>query len=145
MDFFTAMRISATGLTVQRTRMNVTASNLANAETTRTEEGGPYRRRSAVVAAIPLAQSFEDVLHDELNDKVASAEVVTIAQNEGDPRMAYNPEHPDANEEGYVAMPDVNVITEMVDLVNISRAYEANVSAMQALKAMSQSAMEIGE
>jgi flagellar basal-body rod protein FlgC len=145
MDFFTAMRISATGLSVQRTRMNVASSNLANAQTTRTEEGGPYRKRTAVVAAIPVSQTFDEVLKDELHDKVAGAEVVTIAQSGGDPRMVYDPGHPDANAEGYVAMPDINVVDEMVDLVNISRAYEANVSALQALKTMAQNALEIGE
>jgi flagellar basal-body rod protein FlgC len=145
MDFFTAMRISASGLSVQRTRMNVTASNLANAETTRTAEGGPYRRRTAVVAAVPLSQTFDEVLQDTLHDKVHGAEVVTIAQSGDDPRMVYDPSHPDANAQGYVAMPDINVVSEMVDMVNTSRAYEANVSALQALKGMAQNALEIGE
>lgn len=145
MDFFTAMRISATGLSVQRTRMNITSSNLANAETTRTEEGGAYRRRSAVVAATPLNKTFDEVMGDEMHGKVHGAEVVSVAQTEGQGRLVYDPGHPDANPEGYVEMPDVNVVNEMVDLVNISRAYEANVSALQTLKSMSQSALEIGE
>lgn len=145
MDFFTAMRISATGLSVQRTRMNVTASNLANAETTRTAEGGPYRRRSAVVGAVPLSETFEEILEDELHDQVHGAEVVTIAADGEPPRLVYDPGHPDANADGYVEMPNVNVVEEMVDLVNTSRAYEANVTALQALKSMARNALEIGQ
>ncbi|MCB9536356.1 MAG: flagellar basal body rod protein FlgC [Myxococcales bacterium] len=144
MDFFTAMRIASSGLSVQRTRINVTSSNLANVETTRTEEGGPYRRRSAVVAAVPLSETFEEVLGDTLHDKTAGAEVVTIASDEAEGRLVYDPEHPDANAEGYVEMPNVNVINEMVDMLTASRSYEANVTAIQAIKGMAQSALEIG-
>lgn len=145
MDFFSAMRIASTGLSVQRTRMNVTTSNLANVETTRTEEGGPYRRRTAVVAAVPLSETFEEVFGDALHDKTHGAEVVTIDAHDGPGRLVYDPEHPDANGDGYVEMPDVNVINEMVNMLTASRSYEANVSAVKAIKGMANNALEIGE
>ena len=145
MDFFSAMRIASTGLSVQRTRMNITSSNLANVETTRTEEGGAYRRRTAVVAAVPLEQTFDEVFGDALHDKTHSAEVVAVEADNTPGRLVYDPQHPDANEEGYVEMPNVNVINEMVNMLTASRSYEANVTALKALKGMAQSALEIGQ
>jgi len=144
MDFFTAMRISSSGLTVQRTRMNVTASNLANVDTTRTPEGGAYKPRHAVVAAIPVAQSFGEVLADKLHTQTTGAEVVTITTDEGPGRLVYDPTHPDSNQDGYVEMPNLSVVSEMVNMVTANRSYEANVSAMQSLKQMAKSAFEIG-
>ncbi|MCB9528922.1 MAG: flagellar basal body rod protein FlgC [bacterium] len=145
MDFFTAMRIASSGLTVQRTRMNLTTSNLANVETTRTAEGGPYQRRSAVIAAVPLSETFEEVFGDALHDKTHSAEVVTVTADDTQGRLVYDPAHPDADADGYVQMPNVNVITEMVDMLTASRTYEANVTAIKALKGMANNAIEIGD
>lgn len=145
MDFFSAMRISSTGLSVQRTRMNVTSSNLANIETTRTEEGGAYKRRSPVVAAVPLSATFEEIFGDTVHEKTHGAEVVAIEQDDAPGRLVYDPDHPDANDEGYVEMPNVNAISEMVNMLTASRSYEANVSALKALKGMAQSALEIGD
>lgn len=145
MDFFTAMRIASSGLTVQRTRMNLTTSNLANVETTRTAEGGPYQRRSAVIAAVPLSETFEEVFGDALHDKTHSAEVVTVTADDTQGRLVYDPAHPDADADGYVEMPNVNVITEMVDMLTASRTYEANVTAIKALKGMANNAIEIGD
>jgi len=146
MDFFTAMRISSSGLTVQRTRMNVTSSNLANVDTTRTPEGGPYKPRHAVVAAIPVATTFKEALEqaDKLHQQTSGAEVVTITADPSPGRLVYDPTHPDANPEGYVEMPNVSVVNEMVNMVTASRSYEANVSALQALKSMAKNAFEIG-
>ena len=146
MDFFTAMRISSSGLTVQRTRMNVVSSNLANVDTTRTAEGGAYRPRHAVVAAIPVAQTFQEALTDadKLHQQTSGAEVVTITADESPGRLVYNPTHPDSNPEGYVEMPNVSVVNEMVNMVTASRSYEANVSALTSLKAMVKNAFEIG-
>jgi len=145
MDFFSGIKLATTGLSVQRTRMNLSASNLANVETTRTPEGGAYRRRTAVVAAVPLSQSFNEIFGDALHDKTHSAEVVSIQQDESEGRLVYNPKHPDANDEGYVTMPDINVINEMVDMLTASRSYEASVTAIKGMKGMAQSALEIGE
>lgn len=144
MDFFTAMRISSSGLTVQRTRMNVTASNLANVDTTRTPQGGAYRPRHAVVGAIPIAQTFQEVLSDKLHQQTTGAEVVAVTEDPTPGRMVYDPTHPDANADGYVEMPNVSVVNEMVNMVTASRSYEANVSSLQALKAMAKNAFEIG-
>jgi len=145
MDFFSAMRIASTGLSVQRTRMNITTSNLANVETTRTAEGGAYKRRSAVVAAVPLSETFDEVFGDALHDKTHGAEVVTVTADNAPGRLVYDPSHPDADGEGYVEMPNVNPITEMVDMLTASRTYEANVTAIKAIKGMANSALEIGE
>ena len=145
MDFFSAMRIASTGMTVQRTRMNVTTSNLANVETTRTEEGGAYKRRTAIVAAVPLSETFDEILGDRLHDQTHGAEVSAIESDATEGRLAYDPEHPDANAEGYVEYPNVNVVSEMVNMLTASRSYEANVTAIKAVKAMANSALEIGQ
>ena len=147
MDFFSGLRIASQGLSVQRTRMNVTASNLANVETTRTAgpESGPYRRRTAVVSAVPLSETFEEVFGDALHDKTHGAQV-TMIQKDGTPgRLVHDPDHPDANQEGYVEMPNVNVINEMVNMLTSQRSYDANVTAVKAFKGMAQSALEIGD
>ncbi len=145
MDFFSALRIATTGLSVQRTRMNLTSSNLANVETTRTAEGGPYKRRTAVVGAVPLSETFEEVFGDALHDKTHGAEVISISADVGQGRLVYDPSHPDANGDGYVEMPNVNPINEMVDMLTASRAYEANVTAVKAIKSMAQNALDIAE
>lgn len=145
MDFFSALRISTTGLSVQRTRMNLTSSNLANVETTRTAEGGPYKRRTAVVGAVPLSETFEEVFGDALHDKTHGAEVISVSADASQGRLVYDPSHPDANGDGYVEMPNVNPINEMVDMLTASRAYEANVTAVKAIKSMAQSALDIAE
>ena len=145
MDFFTGLRVASTGLSVQRTRMNITSSNLANAETTRTAEGGAYKRRTAVVGAVPLSETFEEVFGDVLHSQTHGAEVVAIEKDAEPGRMVYDPEHPDSNGEGYVEMPNVNVINEMVDMLTASRGYEANVTAVKSIKNMAQSAMDIGD
>jgi len=144
-DFFSALKVASTGLSVQRTRINLTSSNLANVETTRTAEGGAYRRRTAVVGAVPLSETFEEVFGDALHDKTHGAEVVAVSADGGPGRLVYDPSHPDANGDGYVEMPNVNVINEMVDMLTASRSYEANVSAVKAIKGMAQSALEIGD
>ena len=147
MDFFSGLRIASQGLSVQRTRMNVTASNLANVETTRTAgpESGPYRRRTAVVSAVPLSETFEEVFGDALHDKTHGTQV-TMIQKDGTPgRLVHDPDHPDANQEGYVEMPNVNVINEMVNMLTSQRSYDANVTAVKAFKGMAQSALEIGD
>ncbi len=126
-----ALEISATGLTAQRTRLNVVAENLANAETTRTADGGPYRRKLVVFGA-ETANAFGAALD------AAQASSVKVF------RMVHQPSHPDANAEGYVMLPNVNPLLEMVDLLAASRAYEANVTAVQAAKSMANKALEIG-
>ena len=144
MDFFSSMRVSASGLEAQNKRMNTISSNLANAETTRTDEGGPYRREDPVFTANSDKESFGEILQNQLDENVQGVLVEGIHKDERAPRMVYNPAHPDANAEGYVAMPNVNTAEEMANMINTQRSYEANVAAMNAAKAMANKALEIG-
>jgi flagellar basal-body rod protein FlgC len=144
MDFFSSMRVSATGLDAQMKRMNTISSNIANAETTRTEEGGPYKRKDPIFAAQADRESFGEILANELDEQVQGVQVTEIAPDEKAPRMVYNPSHPDANQDGYVAMPNVNPVQEMANMISAQRSYEANVTAMGAAKNMAQKALEIG-
>ena len=144
MDFLNSMKIISSGLSVQRKRMEVIASNLANIETTRTPEGGPYRRKDVVVSATPLNNPFSKILKTELGQHINEVSVAEIVEDQSEPRLVYNPDHPDANEEGYVAMPNVNLMSETVNMINASRAFEANISAANVAKAMAQRAIELG-
>jgi flagellar basal-body rod protein FlgC len=144
MDFFSSMRVSASGLDAQTKRMNTISSNLANAESTRTTEGGPYRRKDPVLAASTDRESFDEILSNQLEEAVQGVQVQEIHEDERAPRMVYNPSHPDANGEGYVAMPNVNTVEEMANMISAQRSYEANVTAMNSAKAMAQKALEIG-
>ena len=144
MDLFSSMRVSASGLEAQTKRMNVISSNLANAETTRTEEGGPYQKKDILFAAETDRENFAEILNNEMDEHVQGVRVMDVVKDEKPPRLVYNPSHPDANGEGYVAMPNVNTVLEMADMVSAQRAYEANVTALGAAKAMGQKALEIG-
>lgn len=141
MDLFTAMKIGGSGLAVQRARMNVISSNLANVNTTRTAEGGPYKKKSLVVEAVSVTDS---AFSKALGEKLRGVHVAEIKEDQSPPRLKYDPSHPDANEDGYVAMPNVNVVEEMVDMVNASRAYEANAASINAVKSMAQRAIDMG-
>lgn len=144
MDFITSMKISASGLNVQRQRMDTIASNLANIETTRTPEGGPYRRKDVVVSSMPLAENFAVSLNRELENSIRQAVVVKIIEDQSEPILVFNPDHPDANEEGYVALPNINLMTEMVNMINATRSFEANVQAIEAAKSMALRAIDLG-
>ena len=144
MDFITSMKISASGLNVQRKRMDTISSNLANIETTRTPEGGPYRRKDVVVSSMPLAENFAVSLNRELENSVRQAVVVKVIEDQSEPILVFNPDHPDANEEGYVALPNINLMTEMVNMINATRSFEANVQAIEAAKSMALRAIDLG-
>lgn len=122
--------ISASGLSAQRVRLDTIASNLANVETTRTPHGGPYRRLLPVFAS--------------RGRNPAGVEVIGIAVDPRDPRRVYQPGHPDADTDGFVAYPNVNIVEEMVDLVSATRSYEANAAAYDAAKTMAQRALDLG-
>ena len=143
MSFFGALDIAASGLSAERMRMDVTAENLANAQTTRGPNGGPYRRKEVVLQSVggggfqsALASAVGSVPGAGTSQQPGGVQVAGIATDPAAPRMVYDPGHPDANAQGYVALPNVNPVTEMVDLISASRAYEANVTAMQTAKAM---------
>ncbi|MFQ5673958.1 MAG: flagellar basal body rod protein FlgC [Nitrospinales bacterium] len=144
MDFLTAMKLSSSGLSVQRKRMETIASNMANAETTRTPEGGPYRRKDVVVTALPLEDQFGMHLNQELEDQLKQVLVTDIIEDQDEPRLVFNPGHPDANALGYVAMPNINLMSEMVNMMTATRSYEANVTAINATKLMAQRAIDLG-
>jgi flagellar basal-body rod protein FlgC len=139
------MDISASGLTAERVRMDVISQNIANVNTTRTVQGGPYRRKLVVLKEIQ-PDSFESIL-DKVKGKYSGkgVEVVQIAEDDQTPlREVYDPGHPDADQNGYVEYPNVNIVSEMVDMISATRAYEANVTAFNASKAMFQKSLEIG-
>ena len=145
MNLFSAMEIVASGLTAQRTRLNLVASNLANAETTRTAEGGPYRRRDPVFETRPVSSRFEELRSDAAAQQANMVEVANIEVDDSPPRMVFDPNHPDADTAGYVAMPNVNAIEEMVNMMTASRAYEAGVTAMQSVRSLADAALKLGQ
>ena len=144
MDFFSALQISSSGLSAQRMRMNVISSNLANINTTRTPEGGPYQRKDLIFAACPAKQLFEDVLSRRQDTRLSEVKVAGIVNDPREPLLKFDPQHPDANKDGYVAMPNINLIEEMVNMMSAARSYEANVAAINASKKMVGKALEIG-
>ncbi|MDH5542308.1 MAG: flagellar basal body rod protein FlgC [Nitrospinota bacterium] len=141
MDLLTAMKISSSGLSAQRTRMNVVSSNLANVNTTRTPEGGPYRRKQVMMGAVPVEQNgFQKVLSSEISEP----KVLGIEEDQSEFQRVYDPSHPDADDKGYVYLPNVNVMKEMVDMLSATRAYEANAAVIGSVKDMAQKAIDIG-
>jgi flagellar basal-body rod protein FlgC len=160
---FSSLEISASGLTANRKWMDSIAENLANAQTTRTAEGGPYKRKEATFSEVvkqtrrprrlPEHRLSLETTHSnhqigmEVQQRLAAPQMqgvdTSIKVEAGEPRLVYDPDHPDANSEGYVAYPDVEVVKEMVDLITASRSYEANVTSMNANKIMNKKALEI--
>jgi flagellar basal-body rod protein FlgC len=136
MSLFSALSVSASGMAAQRTRAELLVQNLANSETTRTAEGGPYRRKDVVFSSAPQTSEFSAVFQTELNATGTGVEVSDIVEDTRDPLKRYMPGHPDADKDGYVAFPRVNPAEDMVDLVGTSRGYAGNVAAMQAVKDM---------
>ena len=144
MDFLTSLKISSSGLRANRKRMGAISSNIANAQTTRTPEGGPYRRKQVVFGSEPARDSFAEILEGELGEKAQNVHATEVVSSNRPPILKYEPNHPDANEQGYVAYPNVNIMEEMADMISASRSYEANISAMNTSKDMAMKAMEIG-
>ena len=145
MDFLTSLKISSSGLRANRKRMGAISSNIANAQTTRTPEGGPYRRKQVVFGSEPARDSFAEILEGELGEKAQNVYATEVVSSNRPPILKYEPNHPDANEQGYVAYPNVNIMEEMADMISASRSYEANISAMNTAKDMAMKAMEIGK
>jgi flagellar basal-body rod protein FlgC len=145
MDLYDALHTSSTGLSAQRLRMNLISANLANVNTTRTPEGGPYRRKEVVFAARPQAAAFRDMLRARQTRQPSEVQAAKIIEDTRPPVMKHAPHHPDADASGYVAMPNVNVMEEMVNMISATRSYEANVTAIKAAKDMALKALEIGK
>jgi flagellar basal-body rod protein FlgC len=141
-DILTSLEISGSGLKAERARLNVAAMNIANVDTTRTIEGGPYKAKSVVFSAKPL-ENFQETL-DSVNARIRKVEVVEVVEDDKPFKEVYDPSHPDANEEGIVQFPNVDVPEQMVDLISARRGYEANVTAIEAAKRMAMKALDIG-
>ena len=146
MSFFSAMDTAASGLTAQRLRLDVISQNMANASTTRTEDGGPYKRKTVIFEQMQNEESFSGVLSKKRSNSSGTngVRVSEIVEDESEGTLVYDPTHVDANEEGYVEMPNVNIIDEMVNMISASRSYEANVTSFNTMKAMFSKALEIG-
>ncbi|QNU68383.1 flagellar basal body rod protein FlgC [Ruminiclostridium herbifermentans] len=145
MGFFSSLDIGASGLTAQRVRMDIISQNIANVNTTRTEDGTPYRRKDVLFEE--RTGSFSDVLA-AASDKLSNGQgvrVTKIVEDTSEFKKVYDPGHPDADEDGYVNMPNVDVVTEMVNMISASRSYEANVTSINATKSMAMKALEIGK
>ena len=160
-NFLNSFDISGYGLSAQRVRVNTISSNIANAQTTRTEEGGPYRRREVVFKAVDFNTQFNQALNSmtqsakyedpldegdlgkKVNPAIMSVLVDKIVRDDKEPNMKYEPNHPDADANGYVAYPNINPVVEMADLVEATRSYQANVAAFQSAKEMANSSISL--
>ncbi len=139
MDLFDTLNITASGLTAQRVRLQTVASNMANARTTSTPEGGPYRRRAPVFSAERV-----DPFGDQLSRELARVEITDIETSDTEGMQVFDPAHPDADDAGFVTYPDIDVLHEMVDLMTTGRTYEANVNVLETTFQMAQRAIDIG-
>jgi len=141
MNLFDSMNVLSTGLTAERARVDVTSSNLANANTTRTAEGGPYKRRDPVFGTLDVApEQFGNAMQEALT----GVEVSEIISDTNEPRQVYDPSHPDAQDNGYVAMPNITQVEEMVNMLNATRSYEAQLTAMSSVVQMAEKALGLG-
>ncbi|MCX7922369.1 MAG: flagellar basal body rod protein FlgC [Clostridia bacterium] len=146
MGFFNSLDIGASGLTAQRLRMDTISQNIANINTTRTENGTPYRRKVAVFEEKSVDRPFSEYLSEASKEKFVGkgVRVTKIVEDEAPFKKVYDPGHPDADNEGYVSMPNIDIVAEMVNMISATRAYEANVTAINSSKGMAMKALEIG-
>lgn len=144
MDFMTALDIGASGLSAERTHLNIISMNLANVNTTRTPEGGPYRRKSVVFQSTPLDSPFTKAMRSELEREVKGVKVSGVVTDQRPLRRVYDPGHPDADGQGYVSLPDINVVEEMANMMTALRTYEANAATISSAKTMFNKALELG-
>jgi flagellar basal-body rod protein FlgC len=143
MSLFSVLSVSASGMSAQRTRAELIIQNLANSETTRTPEGGPYRRQDALFQSAPQTSAFSAIFQSEMTDSVNGVEVAEVIQDPSEGEKRYQPGHPDADKDGYVTYPNVNPAEDMVDLLGAQRGYEGNVAAMTAIKDMIQRSIDL--
>ena len=144
MDFMTSIDVGASALKAERTHLNVISMNLANAKTTRTVGGGPYRRQEVVFKETEVDSPFSKAMNAALDQEVKGVRVESIQNDRRPLKQVYEPGHPDADAEGYVSYPDINVVEEMTNMLQAMRAYEANVSTITTSKSMFSKALEIG-
>jgi flagellar basal-body rod protein FlgC len=147
-NIFKAFKISSSGLSAERLRMDVISANIANANSTRSAQGGPYKRQVALLSSVKeQAESFKKVFNSEKQkqNELGGVRVVSIVEDPSPSKKVYEPKHPDANEDGYVEYPNVDVMKEMVEMITASRAYEANVTVLNSTKSMALKTLEIGK
>lgn len=142
MDIFNTFQISSSALKANTIRLNTISSNLANVETTSTPEGGAYRKKSVYFESRPL--NFQKQLENNMKNSAQGVAVTKILEDDTPPRKVYDPTHPDAQDDGYVEMPNISVLEEMVDMMSATRAYQANVTTIKSAKRMALKALEIG-
>ncbi|MCX5853730.1 MAG: flagellar basal body rod protein FlgC [Deltaproteobacteria bacterium] len=140
MDFMTSFKICGSGLAAQRAKMDVITSNLANVNSTRTEEGGPYKKKSVAFTAEAVESPFDSAI----KDAIKTVKIEEVTEDPNAVKMTYDPSHPDADANGYVAMPNINIMTEMADMIMAARGYEACVTAFDATKSMTLKTLEMG-
>ena len=145
MDIMTALDIGASGLSAQRAQLNVISMNMANIRTTKTAEGGPYQRKSVSFEATPVYSPFDQAMQDQLNRNLEGVKVLGVIRDERPFKQVYDPSHPDANDQGYVFYPDINVVEEMANMMQAMRGYESNVQTIESAKRMFQKALTIGQ
>ena len=141
MDIFSSFKIGASALKAHKIRLDTISSNLANVETTSTPEGGPYKKKSVHFQSKNI--NFKNQLDGVSQQAVQGVEVTKISADDSAPKKVYNPSHPDAQEDGYVEMPNISVLKEMVDMMSATRSYQANVTSIQSAKRMAMKALEI--
>jgi flagellar basal-body rod protein FlgC len=143
MSLFSALSVSASGMAAQRTRTELLVENLANAETTRTPDGGPYRRKDAVFESSDVSSAFSDLFAVETDPESTGVKVSDITVDQSEPEKRYMPGHPDADKDGYVSFPKINPAEDMVDLMGATRNYEGNIAAISAVKDMIQRSISL--
>ncbi len=143
MNFFDSLSISSTGLAAQRLRMNLISSNMANVNTTKTETGEPYKRKDVIFEAVSTP-NFQEELQSQLDAQAGGVKISRIIEDEKPFVEKYDPGHPDADENGFIQLPNVNIIEEMVNMISASRSFEANTTAIRATKDMAGMALDIG-
>jgi flagellar basal-body rod protein FlgC len=143
MSLLSALSVSASGMSAQRTRAELLVENIANSETTRTAEGGPYRRKDAIFSSQTVPSAFASELDSQLNSSLTGVSISGISTDTREPERRYMPGHPDADADGYVAMPRVNPAEDMVDLMGATRSFQANVAAISAVKDMIQRSIDL--
>lgn len=144
MDFMTALDVAASGLSAKRTELNVISANLANVNTTRTAEGGPYRRKSVVLETTPTRSPFDQAMQSAMERELKGVRVTRVTTDRREPKIVHDPGHPDADAEGNVRLPDINVVEEMASMVTAMRSYEANAACVETVKRMYAKALQLG-
>jgi len=145
MNFMTALELGASGLKAQREYLNVVSMNMANSRTTRTADGGPYRRKSVAMESTPLLSPFDTAMNSQMNQQLRGVTIRGIVSDTRPFKKVFEPNHPDADANGMVRYPDINVVEEMVNMITISRSYEANAQSVDSAKKMFNRALQIGQ